>query len=70
MVGNAYPYTYDNWRSDIQLAAANGIDGFILDIGADDWQRERVRDAYKAAAECGIDFKVSLFPLAFSLEMC
>lgn len=46
MVGNAYPYTVDNWVSDIKSAHANGIDAFALNIGSDDWQPQRVADAY------------------------
>lgn len=45
MVGNTYPYTVDNWASDIQLAHANGIDAFALNIGSDEWQPQRVADA-------------------------
>ena len=45
MVGNTYPYTVDNWASDIQLAHANGIDAFALNIGSDSWQPQRVADA-------------------------
>ena len=45
MVGNTYPYTIDTWKSDIMLAYANGIDGFALNIGNDDWQKDRVNDA-------------------------
>ncbi|KAH9936318.1 glycoside hydrolase [Fomitopsis serialis] len=33
IVGNTYPYTIDNWTSDIQLASDNGIDGFALNVG-------------------------------------
>lgn len=45
MVGNSYPYTIDNWASDIALAHANGIDAFALNIGSDPWQPQRVADA-------------------------
>jgi hypothetical protein len=34
MVGNTYSYSVDTWASDIELAAANGIDGFALNIGS------------------------------------
>ena len=45
LVGNTYPYTTDNWASDIQLAYNNGIDGFALNVGSDSWQPDRVADA-------------------------
>ncbi|KAI0310822.1 glycoside hydrolase family 71 protein [Amylostereum chailletii] len=58
MVGNTFPYTIDNWKSDISLAHTNGIDGFALNIGNDDWQKDRVNDAYEAARQSGTDFKL------------
>jgi len=58
MVGNTYPYTIDNWTSDIQLASDNGIDGFALNVGSDSWQPDRVADAYQAASNLGLDFKL------------
>ena len=45
LVGNTYPYTTDNWASDIQLAYNNGVDGFALNVGSDSWQPDRVADA-------------------------
>jgi hypothetical protein len=33
MVGNTYPYTIDDWKTDISMASANGIDGFALNVG-------------------------------------
>ncbi|TFK52554.1 glycoside hydrolase family 71 protein [Heliocybe sulcata] len=58
MVGNTYPYTVDNWSSDIALAHSAGIDGFALNIGSDPWQQQRVADAYTAAQKFGPDFKL------------
>ncbi|PSR74813.1 hypothetical protein PHLCEN_2v9527 [Hermanssonia centrifuga] len=58
MVGNTYPYTQDDWTSDIQAAHAAGIDGFALNIGSDDWQPTQVASAYQAAAASGTDFKL------------
>ncbi|KAI0917175.1 hypothetical protein AcV5_007718 [Taiwanofungus camphoratus] len=60
MVGNTYPYTVDNWASDIALAHASGIDGFALNVGSDSWQPDRVADAYQAAASSGTGFKLFL----------
>ena len=45
MVGNTYPYTVDDWTSDITLAHASGIDGFALNMGSDSWEPARVADA-------------------------
>ncbi|KAL1748391.1 glycoside hydrolase family 71 protein [Schizophyllum fasciatum] len=60
MIGNVYPYTQGDWAEDISLASASGIDGFALNMGTDDWQPERVADAYQAAQEAGNDFKLFL----------
>lgn len=58
IVGNAYPYTYDTWMNDVRLASASGIDGFVLNLGPDYWQPDRIRDAYNAAAASNTGFKV------------
>ncbi|KAK2465337.1 hypothetical protein APHAL10511_002691 [Amanita phalloides] len=64
MVGNTYPYTQSDWLDDISLAYAAGIDGFALNMGRDDWQTSRVADAYDAALQSKLDFK-----LFISLDM-
>jgi len=43
------------------LAHANGIDGFILNMGPDSWQPARIADAYNAALSSGTGFKVSIY---------
>ncbi|KAF8608383.1 glycoside hydrolase [Ceratobasidium sp. AG-I] len=58
MVGNTFPYTYDTWLADVKLASANGIDAFALNVGSDDWQRDRVADAFDAARDSGTGFKM------------
>ena len=58
MVGNTYPYTEDDWASDIELASANGIDGFALNIGTDSWQAGQVKNAYSAAEKSSSGFKM------------
>lgn len=58
MVGNSYPYTVDNWLSDIQLAHQSGIDGFALNVGTDSWQPQQVANAYEAAQQSGTGFKL------------
>lgn len=37
IVGLTGDFTIDDWKSDIQLAQANGIDGFALNVGDDDF---------------------------------
>lgn len=58
MVGNSYPYTVDNWLSDILLAHSSGIDGFALNVGVDSWQPSQVANAYQAALQSGTGFKL------------
>ncbi|KAK7469233.1 hypothetical protein VKT23_003722 [Stygiomarasmius scandens] len=60
MVGNTFPYTLQDWTDDIFLAHASGIDGFALNIGRDEWQPDRVTDAYQAALQSGLAFKMFL----------
>lgn len=60
MVGNTYPYVYSDWVTDIQLAQSAGIDGFVLNLGPDDWQPARIADAYRAAQTLGTNFKLLL----------
>ncbi|KAG5648432.1 hypothetical protein DXG03_005006 [Asterophora parasitica] len=60
MVGNTYPYKLKDWKDDIVLAHASGIDGFALNMGRDEWQPSRVADAYEAALQSGLDFKLFL----------
>ncbi|KAG9315881.1 glycoside hydrolase family 71 protein [Chiua virens] len=60
MVGNSYPYTQQDWLSDIRLAFQNGIDGFALNVGQDSWQPQQVANAYQAASQSGTGFKLFL----------
>ncbi|KAF8645175.1 hypothetical protein AX16_008002 [Volvariella volvacea WC 439] len=60
MAGNTYPYTIDDWAEDILLASANGIDGFALNVGPEEWQVDRVADAFEAARTLDTDFKLFL----------
>lgn len=46
MVGNAYPYTANDWTTDIGLAQAAGIDAFALNLGSDSWETTQVDNAY------------------------
>ncbi|RDB17844.1 Glucan endo-1,3-alpha-glucosidase agn1 [Hypsizygus marmoreus] len=60
MVGNTFPYELQDWADDVALAHASGIDGFALNMGRDEWQPDRVSDAYTAAQQSGLDFKLFL----------
>ncbi|KAI0800253.1 glycoside hydrolase family 71 protein [Fomes fomentarius] len=70
MVGNTYhscgfrrisqPYTTDDWKEDIALAASHGIDGFALNVGREEWQRESIARCYAAALEVGAAFRLFL----------
>ncbi|KAJ9123152.1 hypothetical protein QFC22_001345 [Naganishia vaughanmartiniae] len=53
MVGNTYPYSQNDWATDVKLAKAASIDGFALNMGSDWWQPARVTDAYAAAEAAG-----------------
>lgn len=58
MVGNTAPYTLDDWKTDIELASANGIDAFALNIGMDSYMEQQVKNAYDAAAASNTGFKL------------
>ncbi|KAJ7655695.1 glycoside hydrolase family 71 protein [Mycena polygramma] len=58
MVGNTYPYCLDDWTADIEEAAANDIDGFVLNVGKEDWQRDRVAMCFEAAAALSVPFSL------------
>ncbi|KAG6830981.1 hypothetical protein H0H87_006632 [Tephrocybe sp. NHM501043] len=60
MVGNTFPYILQDWVNDVTLAHTSGIDGFALNIGKDEWQPDRVADAFSAAHQSGLDFKLFL----------
>ncbi|KAJ7209199.1 glycoside hydrolase family 71 protein [Mycena pura] len=64
MVGNAAPYTADNWASDITLASSKGLDGFVLNLGADSWMADQVASAFNAAQSVKSPFRIG-----FSFDM-
>lgn len=45
MVGNTYPYTVQNWLSDILLAHQSGVDAFALNVGDNTWEPQQVANA-------------------------
>ncbi|PPR06865.1 hypothetical protein CVT26_003989 [Gymnopilus dilepis] len=66
MVGNTYPYTIDDWYQDIKLAASQSIDGFVLNVGVEDWQRQRSLDCFAACKRLPDSTNFKLF---FSFDM-
>lgn len=64
-VGLTSNQTHHQWRSDIQLAQAAGIDGFALNIGpADSFSEEQLELAYAAADDTGFHLFIS-FDMVF-----
>ncbi|TFK24019.1 glycoside hydrolase family 71 protein [Coprinopsis marcescibilis] len=68
IVGNAYPYTASDWSRDIALASSKGIDGFVLNVGVNEWQLSRVSDAYDAASSFSSTSNAP-FKMAVSFDM-
>lgn len=64
MVGNTYPYTVDDWLEDIVLASQNNLDGFVLNVGREPWQKDRSADCFQALSQTTLPFK-----LFFSFDM-
>ncbi|KAI8978240.1 glycoside hydrolase family 71 protein [Trametes punicea] len=60
MVGNTFPYTADDWNTDIELAWSHGIDAFALNVGIDDWQKDSVARCYAAASKSKLPFRLFL----------
>lgn len=60
MVGNTYSYSRSDWATDIRLAKAAGIDGFALNVGTEQWQRDQAAVAYSVAAGTGFKLFLSL----------
>ncbi|KAJ3969097.1 glycoside hydrolase family 71 protein [Lentinula raphanica] len=58
IVGNTYPYVYNDWLNDVKQISAMGVDAVALNIGSDVWQWDRVVDAYNAAAASGTGLKM------------
>lgn len=69
-MGNSYPYTPADWTEDILAAQGYGIDGFALNLGSDEWQPDRIADAYAAAAAIAAnDTDKPPFKLFLSFDM-
>ncbi|TRM68935.1 glycoside hydrolase family 71 protein [Schizophyllum amplum] len=50
MVGNTYPYTAREWEQDlVDCAERAALDGFVLNVGREEWQRDRVLDCFATA---------------------
>ncbi|KAL0955708.1 hypothetical protein HGRIS_001928 [Hohenbuehelia grisea] len=66
MVGNTFPYSINDWAQDVEMAAAHEIDGFALNIGREDWQKQRVADCFEAVTRSSA---ATSFKLFFSFDM-
>ncbi|KAJ7188828.1 glycoside hydrolase family 71 protein [Mycena filopes] len=70
MVGNTSPYSVNDWAADIKEASDNEIDGFVLNVGREEWQRDRVSTCFEAASASSapfflfISFDMSSIPAA------
>ncbi|KAF9522006.1 glycoside hydrolase family 71 protein [Crepidotus variabilis] len=68
MAQNSYSYSQADWANDINSAANIGIDGFALNIAANDYEVPKIDDAY-AAAEAHGNFKLFYsFDLSYSWD--
>ncbi|KAF9467374.1 glycoside hydrolase family 71 protein [Collybia nuda] len=67
MVGNTYPYSIDDWFDDITLAIEHDIDGFVLNVGHEQWQKDRVSDCFQAASRLHAEAPFSFF-LSFDMS--
>ncbi|KAF5355467.1 hypothetical protein D9758_006316 [Tetrapyrgos nigripes] len=65
MVGNTYPYSIKDWAEDIDLALKSNLDGFVLNVGKERWQLDRVSDCFEAASRAGCNIK---FFLSFDMS--
>jgi len=58
IVGNTNSYQIANWKNDIQMIQAKGVDALALNMGADDWEITQIANAYQAAESLGTGFKL------------
>lgn len=68
MLGNTYPYTASDFDPEVKLAAEQGIDGFALNLGSNDWQERNIPNAYAAAERHG-NFKMFI-SFDFAVRSC
>ncbi|KAI0648087.1 glycosyl hydrolase family 71-domain-containing protein [Trametes meyenii] len=60
IVGLTSSFTLDTWKNDVALASSKGIDGFALNIGADDFTFTQLGLASQGAAAANPNFKLFL----------
>ncbi|KAF8317382.1 glycoside hydrolase family 71 protein [Clavulina sp. PMI_390] len=53
MAANSYSYSQSDWANDINTASGIGIDGFALNLNGNDYEIDRLADAYAAAISHG-----------------
>ncbi|TRM68947.1 glycosyl hydrolase family 71-domain-containing protein [Schizophyllum amplum] len=73
---NTYPYTAREWEQDlVDCAERAALDGFVLNVGREEWQRDRVRDCFATALAMRstlkffLSFDMSSIPAATSADM-
>ncbi|KAL4245352.1 Glycoside hydrolase family 71 [Abortiporus biennis] len=69
IVGNSHPYTFNDWVEDILKASRHLLDGFVLNVGRDDWQLDRVADCYEAARQFSRSSNGRSFKLFISFDL-
>ncbi|KAH7908228.1 glycoside hydrolase family 71 protein [Hygrophoropsis aurantiaca] len=62
MAQNSYSYAESDWLNDMTTAQEIGIDGFALNIAGNDYEVDKIVDAYTAAESLG-------FKLFYSFDM-
>ncbi|KAI0670818.1 glycosyl hydrolase family 71-domain-containing protein [Trametes maxima] len=66
IVGLTSGFTLDTWKNDVALASSKGIDGFALNIGADDFTFTQLGLAYVSQGAAAVNPNFKLF---LSLDM-
>ncbi|EIM79679.1 glycoside hydrolase family 71 protein [Stereum hirsutum FP-91666 SS1] len=56
MLDEAYSFVQSDWESDMSTAQSIGIDGFVLNMNANDYETDKLVDAYAAAES--LNFKL------------
>ncbi|KAF7318311.1 hypothetical protein HMN09_00339900 [Mycena chlorophos] len=65
MAQNAYSYSQSDWQNDMTTAKNIGIDGFVLNTAAADYEVDRIDDAFTVAENLGFKLFLS-FDMSYS----
>ncbi|KAF7362348.1 AA-TRNA-LIGASE-II domain-containing protein [Mycena venus] len=58
-LANRYtPYSVSDWITDIEEASTSHIDGFVLNVGREEWQQNRVAMCFEAASSSSAPFSL------------